>query len=89
MNGDKMRASLKPDIPFAHDSEDLFFLATEFGWSFLMEGMILTHSDNDAGSFVRIGYLAINAVDSKKRWTYEYKDAWPKLEPLVREIVLI
>jgi hypothetical protein len=54
-----------------------------------MEGMILTHSEKGDRSFVRIGYLAVNAVDSKERWTYEYEDAWPKLEPLVREIVLI
>ena len=89
LNDDTMKASLKPDIPFDHDSKDLFFLATEFGWSFRMEGMILTHSDKGDGSFIRIGYLAINAADSKRRWTYEYEDAWPKLEPLVKEIVLI
>ena len=89
LNDDVMKASLKPDIPFDHESEDLFFLATEFGWSFRMEGMILTYSEKGDGSFVRIGYLAINAVHSKERWTYEYEDAWPKLEPLVREIVLV
>jgi hypothetical protein len=89
LNDDAMKASLKPDISFDHESQDLFFLATEFGWSFCMEGMILTHPEKGDGSFVRIGYLAVNALDSKERWTYEYEDAWPKLEPLVREIVLI
>ncbi len=62
LNEDALKVSLKPHIPFDHAANDLFFLPTEFWWSFCTEGVILTHSDK-GDAFIRIGYLAINAVN--------------------------
>jgi hypothetical protein len=89
LNDEPIRATIKPDFPFDPNNQDLFFLATEFDWSFRMSGMILRHSGSSDGSFERIGYLSINNDDSKEKWTIEYETAWPQLKPLVREIVII
>jgi hypothetical protein len=84
LNDDSIKASLKQGIPFYHNASDLYFLATEFGWPFRREGMMLIRSVTDAG--LTFGSdLKINDDDSKERFRMEYEDAWPKPEPVVKK----
>ena len=88
LNDEALHASLKPDFPFDSTAE-LFFLATEFDWSWRMSGMIIRDSGKGDGSYERVGYAAFNNDESKEKWTIEYETAWPLLEPFVKEIVLV